>query len=75
MNDLQSDIREKRAILRGVYGGMMSLEDLSRELRVNKDAARGWAQSHGIGNLIDRRRVKYETDVVAKIIVLGRGMC
>lgn len=73
MNALQTAIREKRNILRGVYGGMMSLSDLSREMGMNREAARSWAAANGIGNLTSRR-VKYETDEVAKLIVLGRGM-
>lgn len=74
MTTLQIQIQEKRNILRKIYGGMMSLADLSRELRMKDDAARKWAAEQGIGNLIGKR-IKYDTDEVAKKIVEGRGMC
>ena len=74
MNALQISIQEKRNIMRKVYGGMMSLTDLSRELRMKPSAARDWAKDKGIGNQIGSR-VKYETDEVARRIVEGRGMC
>lgn len=73
MSSLQSEIREKRTILRGIYGGMMSLADLGRELGMKPEAARVWAQEKGIGNMV-RSRLKIETDEVAKIIVMERGM-
>ena len=71
---IYSDIREKRGILREIYGGMMSLADLSRELGMSPEDAKVWASSQGIGTIIGRR-IKYETDMVAKIIVVQRGMC
>lgn len=74
MTALQAAIREKRAIMREIYGGMMSLCDLGRELGMKPENARIWAAEHGIGNLIGKR-IKFETDQVAKIIVEGRGMC
>lgn len=74
MPSIYNDIREKRTILREIYGGMMSLSDLSRELGMKPDAARAWASEQGIGNIIGNR-IKYETDMVAKIIVQQRGMC
>ena len=69
-----NEIAEKRRTLRGLYGGMMNLTDLTRELGL-KDTrvAKAWAAQHGIGNQIGRY-VKFDTDMVAKAIVNGRGM-
>lgn len=74
MTALQVAIREKRNILRKIYGGMMTLADLAQELGMNRDGAKAWAAEKCIGNRVGRR-VKYETDEVAKHIVLLRGMC
>lgn len=74
MANLTSEIAEKRRILRAVYGGMMNLTQLTRELGL-KDSrvAKAWAAEKGIGNLVGRT-IRFETDVVAKLIVQGRGM-
>ena len=69
-----NDIREKRNILRSLYGGMMSLSDLARELGMKPEDARAWADELGIGVQIGKR-IKFESDMVAKIIVQRRGMC
>ncbi len=73
MTGLQKDIREKRNIMRELYGGMMSLRELSREVGLNHKDAKAWAAERGIG-VLTGKRVKYETDQVAKLIVLARGM-
>lgn len=70
---IYNEIAEKRKILRGIYGGMMSAADLGKELGMKPDAARLWAREQGIGNMIGKR-IKFETDQVAKIIVERRGM-
>lgn len=71
---IYNEIAEKRRTLRGLYGGMMNLTDLTRELGLkDKRVAKAWAAQRGIGNQIGRF-VKYETDQVAKLIVMGRGM-
>ena len=70
---LYREIAEKRKIMRSEYGGTMSLTDLSFELHVTPHTAKRWGQENGLGILIDRR-VKYDTDMVAKQIVMGRGM-
>ena len=67
------ETKEKRGILRELYGGMMSLADLSRELGMRPEQAREWAREQEIGTMIGKR-VKFETDQVAKILVLKRGM-
>lgn len=71
---IYNEIAEKRRTMREIYGGMMSLTDLTRELGLkDKRVAKAWALQHGIGNQIGRW-VKYDTDTVAKTIVMGRGM-
>lgn len=71
---IYNEIAEKRRTLRGLYGGMMNLTDLTHELGLkDKRVAKAWAAQHGIGNQIGRF-VKFETDQVAKLIVMGRGM-
>lgn len=68
------EIAEKRRTMRDIYGGMMSLSDLTRELGLKDPrAAKAWAAANGIGNQIGRW-IKYDTDTVAKTIVMGRGM-
>lgn len=71
---IYTDIAEKRKIMRDIYGGMMTLTDVARELSVNRDVARAWVRSLGLGAQIGKR-VYYETDEVAKAIVQARGMC
>lgn len=75
MKQLDMQIREKRNILREKYGGMMSLKQLTAELGM-KDTrpAKAWAAENGLGNRVGRY-VKYESDMVARQIVLTRGMC
>ena len=71
---LTNEIAEKRRIMRGIYVGMMTLAQLTRELGLKDTrAAKAWAIANGIGNQIGRN-IKYDTDTVAKTIVLGRGM-
>lgn len=71
---IHKEIAEKRRTMREIYGGMMSLTELTRELGLkDKRVAKAWAAANGIGNQIGRL-VKYDTDTVAKILVLGRGM-
>ena len=75
MRPLDQQIREKRTILRGEYGGMMTLKQLCRELGFKDPrAAKAWAEEHALGVPVGRY-VKYETDTVARQIVLQRGMC
>ncbi len=72
--NLYTNIAEKRKIMRELYGGMMTLTDVARELSVNRDVARAWVRSLGLGVQVGKR-VRYETDEVAKAIVRARGMC
>lgn len=73
MSALHTEIREKRNILREIYGGMMSMADLGRELGMNPDDARNWATDLGICVQIGKR-IKADTDMVAKTLVQKRGM-
>lgn len=69
---LQSQIKEKKLFLRSVYGGMMSATDLANELGLRRDHAKEWGVEHGAAFRVGNR-VKYDTDVVARVIVLQRG--
>lgn len=71
---IYTNIAEKRKIMREIYGGMMTLTDVARELGRNRDVARAWVRELGLGIQIGKR-VYYETDEIAKAIVQGRGMC
>lgn len=76
---LSEDIREKRRIMREIYGGMMTLEDVRTELGYGSPrSARKWIRECGLdGTRVStgaRVSVRYETDLVAKKIVEGRGM-
>ena len=72
---LYTDIAEKRKLLREIYGGMMTLTDVAKELgNRDRSVARAWVRSLGLGTQIGKR-VYYETDEIAKAIVHGRGMC
>lgn len=73
MSSLANAIREKRQILRGEYGGMMTLTDVARELSSGRDTARVFVREHGLGQQVGKR-VRYETDEIAKALVQGRGM-
>lgn len=71
---IYNDIAAKARTLREVYGGMLSLTQLTRELGLkDQRAAKAWAAEHGIGNQIGPR-VRYDADQIAKALVMGRGM-
>ncbi len=68
-------IAEKRRILRDEYGGMLTLKQLAQELGyASTISARSWAASHSLEGVRMGRTVRYEADVVAKVIVDSRGM-
>ena len=71
---LYNDIAEKRKIMRDIYGGMMTLTDVAKELGRTRGVARTWVKSLGLGSQIGKR-IYYETDEIAKAIVLARSMC
>jgi transposase-like protein len=69
------EVNEKRKILREIYGGMMTLKQLSRELGYSStNSARKWVQEHALQGVRLGKSVRYETDQVARVIVDGRGM-
>ena len=68
-------ITEKQETLRGLYNGMMTLADVSRELNVDKKVAKVWLTENQVEGVMVGKRVKYETDEIAKVIVRLRGMC
>lgn len=69
------DIREKRGILREVYGGMMTVADLARELGYSdRKSARRAAEEMGLQATRIGRLKRYDTDLVAKALIDGRGM-
>ena len=69
-------IREKARTLRDIYGGMMTMTDLTHELGYgSKKSARAWVASVELEGTRIGRSIKYDTDLVAKALVAGRGMC
>ena len=77
MTALQAEVKSLKEEFLKLYGGMMSLSELSRELGVNREPAKRWADEKGIGNGTTRAisgRIKYDSRLVAKEIVYGRGM-
>lgn len=73
-SQLGKQIAEKRRVLRELYGGMMSLSDLSRELGYKKpDGAAPWVRMVGLeAVMVSPKRRAYETDRVAAEIVRRR---
>lgn len=72
MPQIYAEINTKRKIMREVYGGMMTAEDLHKELGMKPNDARELMMGLGLGIRIGNR-VKFETDMVAKYIVEQRG--
>lgn len=69
------EIKEKRNILRDRYGGMMKLEDIMTELDYKSPkSARRAIEEMGIAPTLIGRMKKYDTDLVAKVLVDRRGM-
>ena len=76
MNELQKEIREKRDILRNLYGGSMTGTDLMNELHCSRDKARIWAIENGIAFYpFGHIQPRYDTDKFAKVIVTMRYSC
>lgn len=75
MSSHYNAIKEKRQILRDIYGGMMSIADLTKELGYNSPkSVRSWLATVDVEAVKVGRGIRYETDQVAKAIVNGRGM-
>ena len=64
--NLYANIAEKRKIMRDLYGGMMTLTDVAKELSSNRDVARAWVRSLGLGVQVGKRErydcLLYTTD-------------
>lgn len=75
MSSHYNEIKEKRQILRDIYGGMMTIADLTKELGYNSPkSTRAWLATVALEAVKVGRGLRYETDQVAKAIVDGRGM-
>ncbi len=75
MSSLYNEIKEKRQTLRDLYGGMMTIVDLMKELGYgSRHSARAWLDTVDVEPVRVGRSIRYETDQVAKAIVNGRGM-
>ena len=75
MSSHYNEIKEKRQILRDIYGGMMTIADLAKELGDSSHkSARAWLATVDVEAVKVGRSLRYETDQVAKAIVDGRGM-
>lgn len=73
MSQFHKDVAEKRKIMRELYGGLMTAEDLQKEFGMRADQASALMKEKGFGVLIGKR-IKFDTDLVAKYIVEKRGM-
>lgn len=73
---LASEIRKKQETLRGLYGGYMTLADLTHELGFSsRKIALANAEIMGIPMTQIGKSKKFETDLVARRLVELRGMC
>ena len=71
------EIAEKRRLLYERHGGIMSPTDVAREAGYCPRPVNGdrWAAAHDVPAIrMGKRKRGYETDLVAKAIVLSRGM-
>jgi hypothetical protein len=67
-------VGEKRRILRKEYGGMMTIEDLAKELGYkSRKPAIAWTREVGLEGTRIGRQKRFDTDVVAKILVDAYG--
>ena len=74
MNAQQMQIREKRNILRELYGGAMTAKDLASETGMEPMKAKAWGIEMGIAFTNHAGgRVYFDTDEFAKIAVKRRG--
>ena len=77
MSVLNRAIAEKRRLMYERYGGIMSPTDVAKELGYSPKPSVGdrWAEEHEIPAVrLGPRKRGYETDLIAKAIVQGRGM-
>ena len=77
MTVLNRAIAEKRRLMYERYGGIMSPTEVAKELGYHPKPSAGdrWAEEHEIPAVrLGPRKRGYETDLIAKAIVQGRGM-
>ena len=68
---IQSEIAEKQRILRALYGGSMTQKELMKEVGCGARHTKEWAEKHNLGRRIGKR-VSYDTDAVAKALIIER---
>lgn len=67
--------KQKAKILRELYGGLMTLEQVRAELGYSKKRAKQWLEDHQLfGIRMSETRVKYDADMVAAAIVGDMGV-
>ena len=73
--NVYKEIERKQTILRGLYGGMMTMTEVKRELGLASDTSvrEALREVEIPASKIGRRKM-YETDLLAKRLVEVRGM-
>ena len=72
---IYDEIREKRKILRGLYGGSMNNHQLMKELGIkSRDTLRRAVRDMSIPVTVVAGRNRYDTDEVARRLVQLRNM-
>lgn len=75
MTEFYKQIAEKRKILRNLYGGLMTLEQVKQELGYkSRDAARNAIRELGVPGVRIGKSIRYDTDVLARRLVELRDM-
>ena len=68
-------VKEKRDILRELYGGMMTVADLTVELGYkNRKYTKEWIAQVALPGTMVGSRISYDTDLVARTLVDARGI-
>ena len=68
----RNEIRKKREILRELYGGSLSLDQLKHELGCTWEVAKEFGRVHRLEIHLDRY-IRYDTDELARVLVQMRG--
>ena len=75
MTEFYKQIAEKRNILRNLYGGLMTLEQVKQELGYkSRDAARNAIRELSVPGVRIGKSIRYDTDVLARRLVELRDM-
>ena len=68
-------VKEKRDILRELYGGMMTVADLTIELGYkNRKYTKEWITQVALPGTMVGSRIRCDTDLVARTLVDARGI-